>query len=144
MAPDVMLRKLEALRDSVERIDGRCPETLDALLSDRDAQDVLVLNFTRAVQSCVDIGMHLLAESGETVPCTMADVFARLADAGRLTPDLAARLRPAVGFRNLAVHRYDDIDWSIVHRIRTDRLVDFAEFARQVRVSASDPDRRDP
>ena len=66
----------------------------------------------------------------------MADVFARLADAGLLSSDLAMRLRPAVGFRNLAVHRYDDIDWSIVHRIRTDRLADFAEFARQVRSSA--------
>lgn len=138
MAPNVMRRKLEALRDSVERIESRCPATLDELLSDRDAQDVLVLNLTRAVQLCVDIGMHLLSDAGRPVPDTMADVFRRLADADMLTADLAMRLRPAVGFRNLAVHRYDDIDWSLVHRIRTDRLIDFAEFARQVRPIAAD------
>lgn len=59
MAPDVVLRKLDALRESVQRVEERAPKTLEALLSDRDAQDVLVLNLTRAVQTCVDIGLHL-------------------------------------------------------------------------------------
>lgn len=136
MAPDVILRKLDALADSVARIET-CPVSLDALLTDRDAQDVLVLNLTRAVQLCVDIGLHLLADAALPVPDTMAGTFDRLADAGLLDRELASRLRPAVGFRNLAVHRYDDIDWSIVHAVRTERLADFAEFARQVR-----PDRR--
>ena len=136
MAPDVVLRKLDALADSVARIET-CPASLDGLLADRDAQDVLALNLTRAVQLCVDIGLHLLAEAGLPVPDTMAGTFDRLADAGLLDTELAARLRPAVGFRNLAVHRYDDIDWSIVHAVRTERLADFAEFARQVR-----PERR--
>ena len=137
MAPDVVLRKLDALRESVQRVEDRAPETLEALLADRDAQDVLVLNLTRAVQTCADIGLHLLATSGEPAPGTMADVFPRLASAGIITDALAERLRPAVGFRNLAVHRYDDIDWSIVHAVRTERLRDFADFARQVRASGA-------
>lgn len=135
MAPDVVLRKLEALRDSVARVEERCPTALESLLADRDAQDVLVLNLARAVQCCVDVGVHLLAEAGEPVPGTMADVFDRLADAGVLPPELASRLRRAVGFRNLVVHRYDDVDWGLALRARNERLDDFAEFARAVRPS---------
>ncbi|MFK7889521.1 MAG: HepT-like ribonuclease domain-containing protein [Granulosicoccus sp.] len=28
--------------------------------------------------------------------------------------------KPAVGFRNLTVHCYDDIDWSIVYQLCTE------------------------
>lgn len=41
-------------------------------------------------------------------------------------------MRKAVGFRNIAVHAYDSIDWEIVYSIATERLQDFKEFARTV------------
>jgi uncharacterized protein YutE (UPF0331/DUF86 family) len=42
------------------------------------------------------------------------------------------RLRRAVGFRNIAVHNYEAIDWAIVHAIARNHLVDFTDFARAV------------
>lgn len=60
----------------------------------------------------------------------MCEAFAQLAAAGRLQPDLAAALRKAVGFRNLAVHNDAQIDWGIVHAIATRHLHDFEDFAR--------------
>jgi uncharacterized protein YutE (UPF0331/DUF86 family) len=41
-------------------------------------------------------------------------------------------MRRAVGFRNLAVHNYDAIDWAIVFAIATTYLGDFEQFARKV------------
>ncbi|MCK5852244.1 DUF86 domain-containing protein [bacterium] len=38
----------------------------------------------------------------------------------------------AVGFRNIAVHTYQDIDWEIVYSIVTKNLDDFVEFAKQI------------
>lgn len=46
--------------------------------------------------------------------------------------NLTRRLRSAVGFRNIAVHSYQAIDWAIVDRILRSHLVDFEEFARAV------------
>ena len=43
---------------------------------------------------------------------------------------LAERLRRAVGFRNLAVHNYDTIDWALVFAISGDQLDDFRAFAK--------------
>lgn len=42
---------------------------------------------------------------------------------------LAQRLKRAVGFRNIAVHNYDAINWHMVHRIARDHLGDFSDFA---------------
>ena len=47
-------------------------------------------------------------------------------------PSVAERMAKAVGFRNTAVHAYQEIDWQIVFIIITKHLGDFREFARQV------------
>jgi uncharacterized protein YutE (UPF0331/DUF86 family) len=38
----------------------------------------------------------------------------------------------AVGFRNIAMHHYEEIDWAIVHRIALHHLSDFSEFAKVI------------
>jgi len=53
---------------------------------------------------------------------------------GVLETELAKRLKKSVGFRNLAVHNYEAINWAIVHAIATRHLVDFEAFAKAVAV----------
>jgi uncharacterized protein YutE (UPF0331/DUF86 family) len=45
---------------------------------------------------------------------------------------LESRLKKAVGFRNIAVHNYENINWEIVHSIVKFHLADFSEFAKVV------------
>ena len=124
--------RLEALQRCINRIESRRAESADALKTDIDRQDILSLNLTRAVQLSVDIAMHLAADHDLPTTGTMGSAFTALADAGIIEPDLAGRLRAAVGFRNIAVHRYSDIDWAIVHHITHEGLDDFRAFARAV------------
>lgn len=124
-------RKLEALRHCIARVRAKRPPTAESLAADADLQDVLVLNLSRAVQVCVDIGAHLLAPSGSALPATMGETFTRLGEVGLIDTELAARLRRAVGFRNIAVHNYEAIDWEIVWLLAGDPLRDFEAFARQ-------------
>ncbi|HHH39012.1 MAG TPA: DUF86 domain-containing protein, partial [Sedimenticola sp.] len=132
MAQEIVERKLESLRRCINRVREKCPPDPETLLRDVDLQDILVLNLTRAVQLCVDIGSHLLARSELPPPETMGQTFDRLVQLGVLSRDLAGRLKKAVGFRNVAVHDYQEIDFHIVHAIATEHLNDFAEFARAV------------
>jgi len=125
-------QKLESLRRSIQRVKEKCPKNAAALGSDYDAQDILSLNLTRAVQMCVDIGTHLVAGSEFPPPATMGKTFDILCEAGIITADLADRLKKAVGFRNLAVHNYESINWAIVFAIATAHLQDFEEFAKAV------------
>ena len=62
-------------------------------------------------------------------PDTMGQTFDALANTGVIHESLALQLKKAVGFRNIAVHNYHEIDWTIVHVIARHHLGDFTEFA---------------
>ena len=124
-------QKLESLRRCLHRLETRCPADIEILLRDLDAQDVVALNLTRAVQLCVDLASHWLSShQKQTAPRTMGQAFDRLAEAGMITPQVAKNMRKAVGFRNIVIHNYEDIDWNIVFSICQTRLDDFRQFAK--------------
>lgn len=128
----IIERKLDSLWRCLERVRSRTPANAKDLLNDLDLQDVLVLNLSRAVQICVDVAVHILSERKQPPPETMGKAFDLLAQEGLLDTELAQRLKKSVGFRNLAVHNYEAIDWAIVHAIATRHLVDFEAFAKAV------------
>ncbi len=129
MDPDVIKAKLESLSRCVLRIESRRPSSAQALATDLDAQDIVSLNLERAVQLAVDAGSHILIDQDGASPESMAGVFMALGDAGVLDKPLAARMAKAAGFRNIAVHEYASIDWTIVYSIITTRLDDFRLYA---------------
>lgn len=132
MDREVIEQKLESLRRCLQRIREKCPPAADQLAADPDLQDILALNLSRAVQLCVDIGAHIVAGRNFPPPSTMGKTFDALAEAGVIGGDLARRMKNAVGFRNIAVHNYEAINWFVVHAIATRHLDDFREFAEAV------------
>ncbi|MEO8546189.1 MAG: DUF86 domain-containing protein, partial [Burkholderiaceae bacterium] len=116
MDRQVVDQKLESLRRCLSRIQKKCPEQAQALLTDQDLQDILTLNLSRAVQLTVDMGAHIIAQLDVPAPGTMGQTFDLLADEGVLDRALALQLKRAVGFRNIAVHNYDAINWFIESR----------------------------
>ncbi|MBK9161504.1 MAG: DUF86 domain-containing protein [Nitrosomonadales bacterium] len=134
MDREVVEQKLESLRRCLQRIETKCPSEASTLVADMDLQDIVALNLSRAVQISVDIGAHLIAGMEVPPPDTMGQTFDVLAQAGFLSDTLAINLKKAVGFRNIAVHNYEKIDWIIVHGIVKHHLADFSEFARIVAI----------
>ncbi|HYN62077.1 MAG TPA: DUF86 domain-containing protein [Rubrivivax sp.] len=132
MDRDVIERKLESLRHCLQRIETKCPADAETLATDPDLQDIVALNLSRAVQVCVDIGAHVVSGMQLPPPDTMGQTFDLLAQAGVLTATLANRMKKAVGFRNIAVHSYEAINWHIVHSIASKHLTDFSDFAKSV------------
>ncbi|MEE9303840.1 MAG: DUF86 domain-containing protein [Thiotrichaceae bacterium] len=132
MDRDVITEKLESLRRCIKRIEDKRPENLALLNSNIDLQDIIVLNLTRAIQTCVDIGAHIIAGSEENPPATMGETFDTLAAMGIIDSETSTRMRKAVGFRNIAVHGYDEIDFAIVYSIITKQMIDFQQFAKSI------------
>lgn len=126
----IVREKLESLRRCIRRIEEKRADSVQALLNDADRQDIIVLNLTRSVQLCVDWASLAMAESNEPAPHTMGEALDVLARADIIDDKLSARMRAAVGFRNIAVHGYQVINWDIVHAITHERLADFRAFAR--------------
>ncbi|MFU8815073.1 MAG: type VII toxin-antitoxin system HepT family RNase toxin [Pseudomonadales bacterium] len=132
MDPVIVREKLESLRRCLTRVESKRPASMAELGSDPDLQDIIVLNLTRAVQVCVDIGTHLLSSTESPSPASMGEVFVELARMGTISDATATAMKKAIGFRNIAVHNYGVINWAIVHVISQRHLEDFRQFAREV------------
>lgn len=128
----IIAEKLESLRRCIQRIEDKTPPEIESLAQNPDIQDILVLNLTRAVQLCVDIGSHIISASGETVPATMGDVFPALNRIGVIMSGTSESMKKAVGFRNVAVHNYESINWDIVFAICNKSPVDFRQFVNEI------------
>ena len=137
MAEQLIEQKLESLRRCVGRVQERIPATSEALADDPDSQDIVALNLTRAIQLCVDIASHWVSRHPELpAPQSMGESFELLARAGVIDPALATQLRHSVGFRNIMIHAYEEVDWRIVHAIGTEHLDEFRQFARHIAEAA--------
>ncbi len=132
MDRDIVSAKLETLRRCIQRIKDKTPPSAAILIEDHDLQDIICINLERAVQTCVDLASHIIAESDQPAAGSMAETFELLLRLNLISPELASSMKKAVGFRNVAVHAYQEINWKMVYAIITTRLTDFVEFARAV------------
>jgi uncharacterized protein YutE (UPF0331/DUF86 family) len=123
----LLARKVAAIRDAVERIRGVLPER-EAFLADRTVREVVTLNLFVALQECMALASHWLADEGWEVPASYREVFRALADHHIIPGDLAGRLSSASGLRNLVAHQYGAIDWTRIHEIASSDLPDLLEF----------------
>lgn len=128
---DIVLAKAAVVDRCLRRVretTGGDPERLN----DQDVQDIVVLNLERAVQATIDLAVHVVTANGWGLPDTLKASFTLLEENGVLAPELAAKLRAMVGFRNIAVHAYQDLDLAILRSILTGHLGDLEAFCAVV------------
>jgi uncharacterized protein YutE (UPF0331/DUF86 family) len=126
-------RVLRLLRSVADDTGVLCQE---AEASQERRQDPIWLRgvkytFVTAIEACVDVAQHICATQGWGPPADNGDAVRLLGEHGVLTTELAVSMRRAVGFRNVLVHDYIEVDDSIVIG-RLKSLGDLEEFVRQV------------
>ena len=121
--------KLRDLAHRLRRVGEKKPASARALASDADLQDILARNLTLAIQVSIDIAFHVCAARG-VLPATAAEAFVQLAGLGLIPQPLAERLVLAVGFRNILIHEYAEVDWKIVMRVIRSGTGDLAAFGK--------------
>lgn len=85
-----------------------------------------------AIEGCARVAQHLIASEGWAVAETNADAVRRLAEHGVMDGAVAEPVATAVGFRNLLVHGYAEVDDSRVIA-NLERLEDLTWFVRVAR-----------
>lgn len=85
------------------------------------------------IQAALDVAAHIVSDNRLGEPSTNQQLFTLLANAGWVDARLAGVLRAAVGFRNVVVHGYADVDVRIVRDVLTNRLDDLLAFAVAIR-----------
>ncbi|MCB8944628.1 MAG: DUF86 domain-containing protein [Ardenticatenaceae bacterium] len=124
MALDVLIRKLNYLRQLLLDLAPYEEATLAQVEADHYKLERL---FELLVVTATDLLQHLLAEQ-QLVPDSYRAAFALAASQNILPQELADRLQQAAGMRNVIVHLYEDIDYTILHESIGLALQDFNQF----------------
>jgi uncharacterized protein YutE (UPF0331/DUF86 family) len=102
----------------------------------------LAERFLQLACECVlDTAHHIVADQGYRQPTTNKDTIEVLREEGLLEDDLAGRLKVWMGFRNLLVHFYLDVDHGRSFDAIRDDLGDLEAFARRMAPLLDEPAR---
>ena len=127
---DVILAKVEIIERCLIRVRDVYAGDPANLHQDLTRQDSILLNLERACQASIDLALRIVALRGLGLPRESREAFVFIEQAGVIDHELAVALQRMVGFRNLAVHNYRQIDLLVVQRLIENRLEDLARFCR--------------
>lgn len=128
---DVVLAKASIIRSCLATIRELESEPR-ADLDDWIRRDVQTLNLQRAAQACLDLAHHLIARNSWELPRDAGHAMSILVRHDVLDHRLAQKMRAVQGFRNIAVHRYTEIDPAILAGIVTHNLGDLEDYSRAI------------
>lgn len=129
---DVHAAKVASIQRSIKRARDEYSLAGPQFATNMTHQDAAILNVLRACETAIDLANTLIRERKLGVPPSNRESFRLLAEAGIIPANLAARLQAMVGFRNVVVHRYRDLDVAMLARVITRELDDVLEFSRLV------------
>lgn len=122
-----IFRKVESVSRCIKRIEQ---ERQFNLFDDIVHQDALLLNLQRACQTVIDMAMHIVKEKQLGTPNTTSEVFEILYEQKLISIELFESMRSMVGFRNIMVHDYTELDMNIVISIVDKHLYDLRTFGQ--------------
>lgn len=103
-------RLLQRVSEDLAWLRERARGDRAALRADADRLAALKYRFVTAIEGCLNVAQHVCASEGWGPPGTNAEALRLLGRHGVLDAALAESLARAVGFRNVLVHGYVDVD----------------------------------
>ncbi len=128
---DVVFAKIGIIQRCLVRI-KKTTNLQESALDDLNKQDIYVLNLQRAIQACIDLANHIVAENSLGVPASLKEPFLFLKENSVISADLCNKMESMVGFRNVAVHEYQELDVSVLKAILKNHLKDIDNFYKQI------------
>lgn len=75
----------------------------------QDLRDAVERKFEKLAEATIDVSKQLIEQEGRSVPARRKATIDEIEALGVVEPDLAERLREAVGFRDVLAHTYGPI-----------------------------------
>lgn len=131
--PDnVTLNKAAAIERSLRRM--RQEYDFNPELNNYTHIDAMILNIERACQAAIDLAQHLVAENHLGSPQSSAELFILLRKAKMLSEETARAMVGITGFRNVAIHEYQELEIDILRAIAEKEYKSLVSFCREAGV----------
>ncbi|GAE31376.1 type VII toxin-antitoxin system HepT family RNase toxin [Halalkalibacter hemicellulosilyticus] len=131
MENNVILNKVSTVERCLTRIKDVYDNNRNNL-TDFTKQDSIVLNLQRACEACIDLAMHIVATKQLGIPQNSWDAFTIIEQEGIIPSSLSNRMKAMVGFRNVAVHDYQEINIQILEKVIENHLIDFTSYTKAI------------
>jgi uncharacterized protein YutE (UPF0331/DUF86 family) len=125
-------RRLLSLNEALQHLAAHGSLSAGELSADPTLRAAVERWLQVAIEACIDLAYHVVAERGWTPPDTARGSFQTLAAHGLLPADLASRLGMAAGLRNILVHEYAEVDLDVIAQVVRERLADLRAFGAVV------------
>jgi len=133
MMMDVILNKKESIERCVQQI--RLYYAMPSELpfeKDHLKQDAIAANLQRAAEQAIDLANHVIRKGKLGLPKDSKESFEILASARVIPQELADKLKGMVGFRNIMVHQYQEMDIKIMVDVIEHHLDDLVVLTTHV------------
>ena len=132
MAKDVILNKIATIEKCIKRIHEEYDGSKESFKNNYTKQDSVILNLERASQATVDIATHIIKYKKLGLPNTSRELFKLLKDNNIIQEKTSSQMQAMVGFRNIAVHDYQNLNIEIMIAIIEKHLIDFEDFIEDI------------
>jgi uncharacterized protein YutE (UPF0331/DUF86 family) len=112
---DIVANKGGRARAWLNDAASRLLSPLDAFVADSKERDLALFYLFLAIQECIDLAAHWVADEGWGEPDDAGSAFDVLAERGVIGRETATVLRGAAGLRNRIAHGYALLDYERVH-----------------------------
>lgn len=127
----VVLNKFETIEKCINRINEEY-EGNSKNLQDYRKMDMIVLNLQRACEAVLDLAMYIVSTRKLGLPQNKREAFVLLEENKIIDSGMSKNMQGMVGFRNIAVHDYKEIDEDILKDVIENHLTDLLDFARTI------------
>lgn len=127
----VIINKYESIQKCIKRIEEEYEGNIDNLYDYRKL-DPIVLNLQRACEAAIDIAMYIVANRKLGVPQTKKEAFIKLEENNLISKEVSVNMQKMIGFRNIAIHDYKQIDEEVLADVIQNHLTDLTEFAKEI------------
>jgi uncharacterized protein YutE (UPF0331/DUF86 family) len=130
---EVLAQKITSLQRCVARAREARAQAGADFRTNYNLQDAALLNVIRACDTAIDLANMLIRRRRLGIPTESRESFGILAREQVIPSELGERLQRMVGFRNVAVHQYRDLDLDIVQAVIATNLDDLLDLADTIR-----------
>lgn len=130
MTDNILLNKAATIERCVQRVNEEYNNCNKNLAASYTHQDAIILNIQRACEVAIDMAMHVVRVQHLGLPQSSREAFVLLEQAKLIPTELSHELQAMVGFRNIAIHNYIQLNLDIVKAIIETKLDQFLKFSR--------------
>lgn len=134
---DIVARKTARATSWLDDAEALLSQPLEAFRSDAKTRDLASFYLFLAIQECIDLAAHVLADAGWSPPDDAVSSFDVLAERGFIDAELADAMRGAAGLRNRIAHGYAMLDHRRLHAEASEGIPALRRFLIAV-VNAAD------